>query len=79
MRDSHRMNDIYFVKGSHGMIEEEEDGWRWLYPQTVEDVLLAIGRQELGVGIHVVFTHELMADIAVRLIRLEDAERKRRD
>ena len=47
---------------------------RILSPKTVEEMLLAIGWKERDPDLVIVLSVEIVADICVRLIRLEDKE-----
>lgn len=48
------------------------DGMTYLYPATLEEGLLAIGQKNDAENVEVILTDDLLADLAVRLIRLED-------
>lgn len=48
-------------------------------PSTAEEMLLAIGAKEDDPRIEIMLTTELVADLCVRLIRLEDTEGREDD
>ncbi len=55
----------------------EEESWDWsgliiARPRNVEEMLLAIGMKEENERTEIIMTTELVADICVRLVRIED-------
>jgi hypothetical protein len=46
--------------------------WEVSSPKTLEDVMKAIGKREQDPDYQIVISTELMADIATRIIRLEE-------
>lgn len=56
------------------MYEYELHGHRVLAPATVEEMLRAIGERERNHKVEIVLSSELVADLCVRLVRLEDKE-----
>lgn len=56
------------------MNEYEFSGGRVLAPATVEEMLQAIGEKERNWEIEIVLTSELVADLCVRIVRLEYKE-----
>lgn len=49
---------------------------RVIYPNTAEEMLLAIGAKEGDQNIEIILTTEVVANICVRLVRIEDRLRE---